>query len=165
MRGQLPALEALAFNWGDAYVFSYVRDRWVALRRDNHRFITADTLAGLGIAIEADYENEPVPRECDPSGAADYLDADDGDDDIPDDDDPDAERLTVLRELQTVFPLWAITYSGQMRAWIARTRGKTICENSAVLLCMALALIERRERQAENSADRDWPPWGNMSPP
>ncbi len=33
----LPALEALAFHWGDAYLFSYFRDRWVALRRDNRR--------------------------------------------------------------------------------------------------------------------------------
>lgn len=36
----LPALEALAFHWGDAYLLSYFRDRCVALRRDNHRFIT-----------------------------------------------------------------------------------------------------------------------------
>jgi len=163
MTGQLPSLEALAFNWGDAYLFSYARDRWVALRRDNHHFITADTLAALETSIEADYRDHPVPRECDPSGATDYLDGDD--DDIPGDDIPDAETLTVLRELQTAFPMWEITHSGQMRAWIARTRKKTICENSAVLLCMALALIERRQQQAENSTGWDWPPWGTMPPP
>jgi len=33
-------LESLAFHWGDAYVFCYTRDRWVALRKDNHTFIT-----------------------------------------------------------------------------------------------------------------------------
>jgi len=159
----LPALEALAFHWGDAYLLSYFRDRWAALRRDNYRFITADTLTELRNAIEADYENNPVPRAYDPSGATDYLDA--GDDDIPGDDDPDAETLTVLRELQTVFPMWAITYSCQMRSWIARTGDKTICENSPVLLAMALTLIERRERQAKQDTGWDWPRWWNVSPP
>ncbi len=40
------ALEALGFEWGDAYLLSYSRDRWVALRRDTRRFLIADTLRG-----------------------------------------------------------------------------------------------------------------------
>ncbi len=66
-----------------------------------------------------------MPHTYDPSDATDYLNADDGDDDIP-----DTETLIVLRELQTVFPMWAITYSCQMRSWIARTGDKTICKSS-----------------------------------
>ena len=74
MTGQ-PAvtLESVAFDWGDAYLLSYTRDRWVALRRDSHRFLTAHTLTGLETAIEADYRDHPVPRDFDPPGAADYL--------------------------------------------------------------------------------------------
>jgi hypothetical protein len=74
MTGQ-PAvtLESVAFHWGDAYLISYARDRWVALRRDRHRFLTAPTLTGLETAIEADYRDHPVPRDPGPTGAADYL--------------------------------------------------------------------------------------------
>jgi hypothetical protein len=36
----------------------------VALRRDTRRFLTADTVAGLEVAIEADYRDHPVPRTC-----------------------------------------------------------------------------------------------------
>ncbi len=50
--------------------------------------------------------------------------------------------------LRAAFPLWAITYSTQMRAWVARTRKKTICENSSVLLCAAFMLIARQHRPA-----------------
>ena len=48
---QPSALEALGFEWGDAYLLSYSRDRWVALRRDARRFLVADTLTGLEHAI------------------------------------------------------------------------------------------------------------------
>ncbi|MGA2831094.1 MAG: hypothetical protein ABSF03_33845 [Streptosporangiaceae bacterium] len=61
MTGPLPALEALRFHWADAYLFGYARDRWVALRRDTPRFLTAGTLTGLEHAIEADYRHHPVP--------------------------------------------------------------------------------------------------------
>ena len=74
MTGQPPVtLESLSFHWGDAYLIGYARDRWVALRRDRHRFLTAPTLTGLETAIEADYRDHPVPRHFGPPGAADYL--------------------------------------------------------------------------------------------
>ena len=66
-------LETVAFDWGDAYLLSFTRDRGVALRRDRHRFLTAPTLTGLEKAIEADYRDHPVPRHSGPPGAADYL--------------------------------------------------------------------------------------------
>ena len=59
-------LDWLTYHWGDAYLICYARDRWAALRRDTHRFLTADTLAGLTRAIEADYAASPVPRDFDP---------------------------------------------------------------------------------------------------
>lgn len=147
----------------------------MALRRDTGRFLIADTIAGLEHAIEDDYRHHPVPREADPPGAADYLSPPEeypgeewSEDDSPELDGggvPDVETRIILRELQMVFPLWTITYSGQMRAWIARTPEQTVCENSPMLLCMALALIERRQRQAKNSGGWHRPPWGTMSPP
>lgn len=82
MTGPPVTLASLAFGWGDAYLFSYVRDRWVALRRDTPRFLTAGTLAGLEATIEADYRDHPVPRACDPPSTADYLSP--PDDDVPD---------------------------------------------------------------------------------
>ena len=62
----------LSFHWGDAHLLTCTRDRWVTLRRDRHRFLTAHTLTGLKTAIEADYRDHPVPRHFDPPGAADY---------------------------------------------------------------------------------------------
>jgi hypothetical protein len=52
---------SLEDDWGDAYLLSYTRDQWVALRRDSQRFVTAGTLAGLEKAIEADYRDNPGP--------------------------------------------------------------------------------------------------------
>ena len=49
-----------------------------------------------------------------------------------------------------MFPQWAISYSPFSRAWTARKDGATICQNTAALLCVALLLIERKERQARN---------------
>jgi hypothetical protein len=66
-------LESLAFHWGDAYLFCYTRDRWVALRKDNHAFIAADTLDGLEAAIQRDYATHPVPHDFDPPDATHYL--------------------------------------------------------------------------------------------
>ena len=34
-------LESLDWEWGDAYIISYARDQWAALRRDTRRFLTA----------------------------------------------------------------------------------------------------------------------------
>jgi hypothetical protein len=78
--GPPPSLETLAFHWADAYIICYARDQWIALRRDTRHFLTADTLAGLETAIEADYQDHPVPREFDPPGATDYLSLPDADD-------------------------------------------------------------------------------------
>ena len=138
MTGAPVTLESLAFNWGDAYLFGYARDKWLALRRDHLRFLTADTLAGLERALEADHRDHPVPRDFDPPGATDYLS-------LADDDLPDEDAQFLLAALRHAFPLWVITYSGQMHAWLARTRKKIICENSPVLLCAALLLIQCRQ--------------------
>ena len=130
-------LESLAFHWADAYVICYARDRWVALRRDTRQPLTAGTLAGLETAIEADYRHHPVPRAFDPPGTG-YLENDEP---------ADQDTQFILAALRQAFPLWTITYSGQLRAWVARTRNKNICQNSPVLLCTALVLIERQHRQ------------------
>ena len=142
---QPSALEALGFEWGDAYLLSYSRDRWVALRRDTRRFLVADTLTGLEHAIQADYRHHPVSRDCDPPGTADYLNLPDDGDVAGDGDVTDEESRFILAALRYAFPAWTITNSPQLRAWIARSRGKTICQNSPVLLCAALTLIERRQ--------------------
>ena len=149
-----PTLESLAFDWADAYLISYTRDRWVALRRDTRYFLAADTPVGLeadtpvGLeqAIISDYSQHPVLREFDPPGASDYLSAPGPDEDVARDDDDglDAETLIILGELRRAFPVWTITCSEQMRAWVARTRKKTICEDSAVRLCVALGLSSLR---------------------
>jgi hypothetical protein len=144
MMRELPALEALVFDWGDAYLLSYVRDRWVALRRDRRRFLVADTLTGLERLIQDDYRRHPVSRDCDPPGTADYLSLDAGDM-AGDGDVPDEDTEFILAALRCAFPSWTITCSPQLRAWLARAGGKTICLDSPVLLCAALTLIERRQ--------------------
>ena len=138
MTGAPVTLESLAFHWGDAYLFGYARDKWLALRRDHLRFLTADTLAGLERALEADHRDHPVPRDFDPPGATDYLS-------LADDELPDEDAQFLLAALRHAFPLWVITYSGQMHAWLARTRKKIICENSPVLLCAALLMLQCRQ--------------------
>ena len=110
----------------------------MALRRDHLRYLTAGTLAGLERAIEADHRDHPLPRDFDPPGAADYLS-------VPDDDLPDDASRFILAALRHAFPLWTITYSAQMHTWIARTRKKTLCENSPVLLCAALLMLQCRQ--------------------
>jgi hypothetical protein len=37
-----PTLESLMFAWGDAYIFAYARDRWIAIRRDGLLFLPAE---------------------------------------------------------------------------------------------------------------------------
>ena len=142
MTSDMSELETLAFHWADAYLLSYSRDRWVALRRDTRRFLIAGTLTGLEHAIQDDYRHHPVSRASDPPGTADCLNLDDGD--VPADGDvPDEETRFILAALRYAFPAWTITYSPPLRAWIARSCGKTICQNSPVLLCAALMPIER----------------------
>jgi len=136
--GSPVTLASLEFRWADIYLVCYARDKWVALRRDHLRFLTADTLAGLERAIESDHRDHPVPRDFGPPGAADYLG-------FPDEDLPDDASRFILAALRHAFPTWIITYSDQMHAWIARTRTKTLCENSPVLLCAALLLIQCRQ--------------------
>ena len=91
MTGDPPVtLESLDFEWGDAYLICYARDQWAALRRDTRQFLTAQTLDELAARIDADYAASPVPRDVDPPGTADYLDApsaDEDQDDAPDEDD------------------------------------------------------------------------------
>ena len=79
MTSDMSELETLAFHWADAYLLSYSRDRWVALRRDTRRFLIAGTLTGLEHAIQDDYRHHPVSRASDPPGTADCLNLDDGD--------------------------------------------------------------------------------------
>jgi hypothetical protein len=147
-------MASLAWHWGDAYLLSSARNRWVALRRDARYFLVANTLPELETLIIADHRDNPVSRDYDPPGADDYLDypgvlfAPGDDSDHPDDDQGlDAETLITVSELRRAFPAWAIIYSTELRAWIGTTLTKTISQHSAVSLAIALTLIERRERQ------------------
>ena len=113
-----------------------------------------------------------MPRDFDPPGTADYPGAP-GEDDAPDEDEDeddgggpgrDGQRQELLIRLREAFPQWAISYVPFPRAWTARKDGATICQNSAALLCLALALIERKERRARHGPGRDWPP-SDTAPP
>jgi hypothetical protein len=166
LAGPPVTLASLAFDWGDAYMISSMRDRWVALRRDARYFLVADTLADLEAFIISDYRDNPVPRDYDPPGAGDYLESagrltrPSSEDSIPEDDAGlDAETLITVRELRRAFLLWTIIYCTQTRTWIGRTRTKTISHSSAVSLSIALTLIERRERQLARSPGWNFPPW------
>lgn len=143
MTGRQPVtLALLTSQWGDLYLTCYARDRWVALRRDGTRFLTADTLGGLESAIESDDRNHPAPRGSGPPGATRHV----GVSDEPDSGDvPDAETRFVLAALRQAFPSWTIICSSPLGAWIARAGRRTICQHSPVMLCAALMLIERRQ--------------------
>lgn len=151
-------LESLAHEWGDAYLLSYCRDRWVALRRDERYFIVADTLDELETAIRADYRKLPVPRAFDPPGADAYLGSSDsgawwGDEDEEWDGDNcriydrhEAEQTAldlptslVLVKLRRFFPTWDVTYSAELKTWIARSSRGSFCEPSILLVWVALA--------------------------
>ena len=154
-----PALESLMFAWGDAYIFGYARDRWIAIRRDGLLFLAADTLAQLEAEIDFDYGNNPVLSECDALDAArSYLTADH---DSPPECTDDlltrtvraaeaiirraAENHLILSQLRALFPDWDIEYCEQMRGWIARRKGATIWENSPLDIRLALTLIEQKQ--------------------
>ena len=119
MRAPLPTLAFLAYHWGDAYLISYAKDRWVALRRDTRYFLVADNLAELEKLITADYRRQPVSRDFDPLQDADYLTfrsilAVPGEDGSGDADEVlDAETLITVQELRRAFPAWTIIYSKQ----------------------------------------------------
>ena len=150
-------LESLAYHWGDAYLFCYTRDRWVALRRDRRYFLTADTLDDLEAAISSDYETSPVPRAFDPPDAAGYLDEPDdrhvwepglanmtaGDEQYSDEA-LDPETRIILWELRQLFPHWEIIYSPQLRTWMAKSKHGSFCEHSIALVWVALARMEHR---------------------
>jgi hypothetical protein len=160
----LPTLALLAYHWGDAYLFSSVRDRWVALRRDARYFLTADSLAELEILVTTDHRDNPVSRAYDPPREADYL-AIPGFINFPndgyadDDEGLDEETLIVLWELRRTFPAWRIIYSAEMTTWVGRTRAGTICQRSPLSLAIALTLIQHRRGQRSAEADE-----GNPAP-
>jgi hypothetical protein len=56
-------LAYLRYHWGDAYRCSRRGRRFVAVRRDNRRELTAGYGRDLLHAIRADYLSEPVPRD------------------------------------------------------------------------------------------------------
>jgi hypothetical protein len=152
------ALESLMFAWGDAYIFAYARDRWIAIRRDGLMFLAADTLAQLNAEIGFDYGNNSVLSERDGLDAArDYLTADHGSPPECTDDlltqtvraaeaiirRADENRL-ILSQLRALFPDWDIEYCEQIRGWIAKRKGATIWENSPLDIRLALTLIEQK---------------------
>jgi hypothetical protein len=146
-----PTLSFLAYHWGDAYLLSSVRDRWVALRRDARYFLTANSLAELETLITADYRDNPVPRVYDPPQDADYLALPGsltltGDKNAHYNAGLDDETQIVLQELRRAFPAWTIVYSYELQVWIGTTHSTTICQRSALSLCIALTLIKRPER-------------------
>ena len=142
-------LAQLIWGWGSAYEIGYGGDQWIAARRDGHGVLAANTLPALETVIEADYRHRPVPREFDPPGSDSGAADDDEDARLPGEDEG-----FLLAAMQAAFPAWAISYSSEMQAWIARTRKTTICQGSPVLLCAALVGAERRYRQ---HARRDIP--------
>lgn len=157
MSGDPPTLEALMFRWRDDYIFGYARDKWLAIRRDGIWFLAADTLTQLETEIRFDYGKNPVSRECDPLDAArDYLPASHGSDQegtgdmaAPVVDAAEAitldaaEKSVILHDLRALFPGWQIDYSNEMKAWTAHRKGATICENSPLLIHIALTRIDQ----------------------
>ena len=162
MTGQQPVtLESLTSRWGDLYLICYARDRWVALRRDSMRFVTADTLAGLEHAIESDSRDYPVLGGSGPAAAARYVSLPD---EPADSDGADAGTRFFLAALRHAFPSWTITCSSGLGAWIARTGGRTICQGSPFMLCAALTLIEGKQHRARHGPGWDPPPWPGIVP-
>jgi hypothetical protein len=154
-----PTLESLMFAWGDAYIFAYARDRWIAIRRDGLLFLAADTLTQFEAEIEFDYGNNPVLSECDALDAArSYLTDDYG---CPPECTDDllmrtvraaeaiirraAENHLILSQLGALFPDWDIEYCEQMRGWIAHRKDATIWENPPLDIRLALTLIEQKQ--------------------
>jgi hypothetical protein len=135
-------LASLIRDWGDAYTIGYDRDWWTAARRDGRAVLYARALATLESALDANYRTRPVPRTCDPPQ--------DSPGDAPDSDPGGLaeDESFLLAALAEAFPAWAISYSYTNGTWTARTRKKTIRHESAVLLCAAMVLAERRHRQS-----------------
>ena len=138
------------------------------LRRDTRKFLSGHTLDELEAAICADYGRLPVPRELDPPETAEEMSwlpipFPPGPDHCEEEEEeeeeeethvgpgarglPDEESLSLLLLLRRTFPRWDISYATATRAWIARRRAQTICENSPAQLAIALILIECRTRR------------------
>lgn len=166
--GRPSAIEAVIDRWGQAFIIAYARDRWLAMRRDDGLLLPAGTLTQLEAEMTAELAKRPLlastgddrPHLAEYPGpavaarfglasppAADSPGSDEDDDGDGSGQPADEDEQFLLTALRAAFPAWAITYSTHTRAWIARTRRTTICENSPVLLCAALLLIERRYRQ------------------
>lgn len=73
MTGPPQTLAFVAYHWGDSYLLSSVRGRWVALRRDARYFLVADSLTEFQTLITADYQANPVDSDYDPPGEASCL--------------------------------------------------------------------------------------------
>jgi hypothetical protein len=131
-----PTLDSLVYDWGSAYDIGYQDDQWIAARRDGRAVLLAETLTKLDELIQADYRHEPVPRAFDPPHTSD--------DSAGQDRLPDQDESFLLAALRASFPAWAIEYNPDFRAWVAHNQAGIICENSAVLLCAALLLVQRR---------------------
>lgn len=56
----MTALDALQWNWDEAYAITAAAGHWLAQRRDNGRTLTASSPAGLREMIIEDYAAEPV---------------------------------------------------------------------------------------------------------
>lgn len=132
-------LASLAWRWGDAYHLGYRNDQWTAGRRDGRGVLAADTLSGLEAAIKADYRDRPVPRDFDPPSSG-------GDDSDPDEGLAEDESF-LLAAIRAAFPAWTIDYRTELRLWTAHDGTGTLCMDSAMLLCAALVLIERRRHR------------------
>jgi hypothetical protein len=63
-----PALAALRYGWGDAYMIGWDGERgWWAARRDLiGGYLTAHDADELWTAIQQDYDLKPVPRDLPP---------------------------------------------------------------------------------------------------
>ena len=155
MRDFPSALESLNYGWGDAYLFGYSHDRWIALRRDKRYFLTAGTLTGLEEAIMSDYNDNLVPRDEDLPQPGDESDDEGVCDDEDGTDFPGTDTPDVLTLLRRTFPRWAISYSQSTHVWTARNDRQAIAENSPVLLCVALVLIERRQHRASRGTGQE----------
>jgi len=127
-------LASVHWNWGSAYAIGYQHDQWIAARRDANGTLVAATLTELEAAIQADYRTAPVSCVFDPPGT-------------PNDDPPSDDESFLLTALREAFPSWAINYGTGRQPWTAQTRKTTISQPTAVLLCAALVLADRRARR------------------
>ena len=50
-------------HWGTAYQISYDRGQWLAVRRDTHEVLLANSASELRKKIREDYRARPVPRD------------------------------------------------------------------------------------------------------